>query len=116
MESNLRTCGHQGLLSFCANHELAVCAECYFSEHKGCSDSMLLKEACQEFIRKFEAIKNQAEENRTNCSSMQKRVSEQVDLEDEIMKKVEQQYDALKMIIDEQKEHATQIIKNLESV
>jgi len=47
---------------------------------------------------------------------MQERVSKQVNLEDEILKKVEEQFNTLKQIIDEQKEHAKKIIKNLEQV
>jgi hypothetical protein len=39
-----------------------------------------------------------------------------VDLEDEILKKVDEQYNILKRIIDEQKEDAKRIIRNLESV
>ena len=40
----------------------------------------------------------------------------QESLEDEIVKKVDLQYDNLKSIIDEQKAHAKSIIRNLESV
>lgn len=47
---------------------------------------------------------------------MQDRVSKQVDLEDEILRKVDEQYNILKRIIDEQKEDAKKIIRNLESV
>jgi len=47
---------------------------------------------------------------------MQRRVASQVGLEEEIMSKVDEQYNNLKGIIDEQKEHAKNIIRNLESV
>ena len=47
---------------------------------------------------------------------MQQRVANQVGLEDEILTKVEEQYNNLKSIIDEQKESAKNIIRNLESV
>lgn len=47
---------------------------------------------------------------------MQQRVANQVGLEDEILQKVELQYNNLKGIIDEQKESAKNIIKHLESV
>lgn len=47
---------------------------------------------------------------------MQQRVANQVGLEEEILLRVEQQYNNLKSIIDEQKESAKQIIRNLESV
>jgi hypothetical protein len=47
---------------------------------------------------------------------MQSKASNQVGLEDEILKKVEERFDELKHIIDEQKDHAQTIIKNLESV
>lgn len=47
---------------------------------------------------------------------MQQRVSTQVSLEDEILKKVDEQYNNLKHIIDEMKENAKGIIRNLESV
>lgn len=47
---------------------------------------------------------------------MQRRVASQVGLEEEIMAKVDEQYNHLKGIIDEQKEGAKNIIRNLESV
>ena len=47
---------------------------------------------------------------------MQSRVANQVGLEEEILSKVEEQYNTLKSIIDEQKDNAKNIIKNLESV
>jgi hypothetical protein len=47
---------------------------------------------------------------------MQRRVASQVGLEEEIMAKVDEQYNHLKSIIDEQKEGAKNIIRNLESV
>jgi hypothetical protein len=47
---------------------------------------------------------------------MQRRVASQVGLEEEIMYKVDEQYNNLKGIIDEQKENAKNIIRNLESV
>ena len=47
---------------------------------------------------------------------MQRRVASQVGLEEEIMQKVDEQYNNLKGIIDEQKENAKNIIRNLESV
>jgi len=47
---------------------------------------------------------------------MQKRVATQVGLEEEIMAKVDEQYNNLKSIIDEQKDSAKNIIRNLESV
>lgn len=47
---------------------------------------------------------------------MQQRVANQVGLEDEILQRVDQQYNNLKSIIDEQKESAKNIIRNLESV
>ncbi len=47
---------------------------------------------------------------------MQDRVQKQTNLEDEILKKVELQYNQLKGIIDQHKDHANKIIKNLESV
>ena len=47
---------------------------------------------------------------------MKERVENQVSLEQEIMAKVDEQYNHLKNIIDEQKEGAKNIIRNLESV
>ena len=47
---------------------------------------------------------------------MQHMILNQESLEDEIVKKVDLQYDNLKSIIDEQKAHAKSIIRNLESV
>lgn len=47
---------------------------------------------------------------------MQHRILNQESLEEEITKKVDQQFDMLKGIIDEQKSNAKKIISNLESV
>ena len=47
---------------------------------------------------------------------MQIRVQSQVGLEDEILNKVDENYNMLKQIIDEQKENAKNIIRHLESV
>ena len=47
---------------------------------------------------------------------MQRRVASPVGLEEEIMAKVDEQYNNLKSIIDEQKDDAKNIIRNLESV
>ena len=47
---------------------------------------------------------------------MQQRILNQESLENEITQKVDQQFDILKKIIDEQKTNAKQIISNLESV
>lgn len=52
----------------------------------------------------------------SKCSEMQHRILNQESLEEEITKKVDQQFDMLKGIIDEQKTNAKKIISNLESV
>jgi len=69
MESSaaLKTCGHSSFLAFCANHEIALCAECYFTEHKQCPDSKMLKEASNEALKQYEQIHQQAQENRSHC-------------------------------------------------
>ena len=54
--------------------------------------------------------------NLSKCSEMQHRILNQESLEEEITKKVDQQFDMLKGIIDEQKSNAKKIISNLESV
>lgn len=59
---------------------------------------------------------NLCKEHQNNCSSMQQKAANQVGLEDEILTKVDEQYSYLKSIIDEQKENAKSIIRNLESV
>ncbi len=43
-------------------------------------------------------------------------MANQVGLEDEILQKVDEQYNMLKQVIDEQKENAKNIIRHLESV
>lgn len=57
-----------------------------------------------------------SKDHQQQCAGMQRRVASQVGLEEEIMTKVDEQYNNLKGIIDEQKEHAKNIIRNLESV
>lgn len=70
----------------------------------------------QEQITRLEEILNNSRDHLTSCKSMQLKVQTQVGLEDEILSKVDEQYNLLKQIIDEQKDEAKNIIRNLESV
>jgi ferritin-like metal-binding protein YciE len=72
--------------------------------------------AAQETVTKFEEILKACKDHEDQCQGMQKRVASQVSLEEEIMIKDDEQYNNLKGIIDEQKENAKNIIRNLESV
>lgn len=77
---------------------------------------MTLKQAASSQIGQFETILAQCGEALESTSDMQYRMMRQEGLEEEVLKKVNKQYDQLKAIVDEQKLEAQNIIKHLESV
>jgi hypothetical protein len=52
-------------------------------------------------VSKFDEILNACRDHQSQCAGMQRRVASQVGLEEEIMAKVDEQYNNLKSIIDE---------------
>lgn len=93
---------------------MILCLDCALADQS--FKVKTLKMAAQETVAKFDDILNACKEHQTQCAGMQRRVASQVGLEEEIMMKVDEQYNNLKSIIDEQKEGAKNIIRNLESV
>jgi hypothetical protein len=67
-------------------------------------------------IQHLQTIQEQCTSNLQKCQDMEEQIKNQERLEDEITTKVNREFDYLKSIIDEQKERATNIISNLESV
>lgn len=117
MERQIEICAHdQELAIFCQAHDMALCNDCYFSEHGTCGKGMTLKQAASTQISQYETILAQCAEAVESCSDMQYRMMRQEGLEEEVLKKVNKQYDQLKAIVDEQKLEAHNIIKHLESV
>ena len=41
--SGIRNCNHDSFLTYCGTHNIVLCAECFFSDHKSCSDTKTLK-------------------------------------------------------------------------
>lgn len=96
---------------------MAICNDCYFekpSTEWGKTTSLKIASAQQ--ITTLQEILAMCTNNLSKCSDMQQRILNQESLEDEINQKVDQQFNMLKKIIDEQKTNAKQIISNLESV
>ncbi len=111
-------CEHSDFVVFCQNHEKILCLDCALNDHQSCGGqkAKTLKVAASDLVTKFEEILQNCKEHQNQCSQMQQRVANQVGLEDEILQKVEGEFNHLKSIIDEQKESAKNIIRNLESV
>jgi len=113
----IENCEHINELSvFCQAHDMALCNDCYFENHTSCGKGMTLKQAASQQIVQFENILNECGEALDSCSDMQNRLQKQEGLEEEVLKKVNKQYEQLKAIIDEQKIEAQNTIKHLESV
>jgi len=93
---------------------MILCLDCALADQS--FKVKTLKMAAQETVSKFDEILNACRDHQSQCAGMQKRVASQVGLEEEIMAKVDEQYNNLKSIIDEQKDSAKNIIRNLESV
>ena len=77
---------------------------------------MTLKQAATLQISEFEQILDQNNTAFRSCSEMATTVERQEGIEEEVIKKVNKQYDQLKAIIDEQRLVAQDTIKNLESI
>ena len=95
---------------------MALCNDCYFDFHGTCGKGMTLKQAAALQISNFEQILNQNKTAFDECSQMTITVERQEGIEEEVIKKVNKQYDQLKAIIDEQRIEAQETIKNLESI
>ena len=116
-ERQIDNCPHDDELAiFCQSHDMALCNDCYFADHATCGKGMTLKQAASSQINQFETILAQCGEALDSCKDMQSRMMRQEGLEEEVLKKVNKQYEQLKAIIDEQKLEAHNIIKHLESV
>lgn len=110
-------CDHEdSLQTYCRIHDQALCNDCYFDLHGGCGRGMTLKQASTLQITQFEELLNETSGALTTCSNMKNTVMEQEGIEEEVVKKVQHQYDQLKAIVDEQREQAFLTIKHLESI
>jgi hypothetical protein len=98
----IESCPHSDELAiFCQSHDMALCNDCYFADHQKFGQGKTLKQACLSQITQFESILTQCDEALSACSDMQSRVMRQEGLEEEVLKKVNRQYEQLKNIIDE---------------
>lgn len=96
---------------------MAMCNECYFNSNQNQrGKGMTLKQASTNQISQLESIMSQCQQSLDQCKNMQDIALNQEGLEEEVLKKVNRQFEQLKQIIDEQKSEAQQIIKHLESV
>ena len=116
--AEIGTCGCPAdqLQTFCRKCDQALCNDCYFEYHGTCGKGMTLKQAAALQISQFEAILNSNNTAFGSCSEMATQVERQEGIEEEVIKKVNKQYDQLKAIIDEQRLVAQDTIKNLESI
>jgi hypothetical protein len=110
-------CEHvDDLATYCKNCDLAMCNDCYFDNHGKCGKGMTLKQAATLQINAFKEVLTETNEEHTLCSSMKTTVQQQEGILEEVVKKVDHQYEQLKNIVDEQRKEAFNVIKNLESI
>lgn len=110
-------CEHSdSLQTYCRNHDQALCNDCYFDNHGSCGRGMTLKQAATQQIDSFKEVLSATEKEYGSCSSMSTTVTQQEGIEEEVIKKVNHQYEQLKHIVDEQRNEAFNTIKNLESI
>ena len=113
--NQIQYCDHEGeYQAYCPTRNMILCLDCALADQS--YKVKTLKMAAQETVAKFDEILNACRDHQSQCAGMQRRVASQVGLEEEIMAKVDEQYNNLKSIIDEQKDSAKNIIRNLESV
>lgn len=74
-QSEPKTCQHDTMLSYCGDHDIIVCAECYFSFHRVCSEATMLKQASHDCLQQLFAVQGKCEESKKQCHDMQDRVS-----------------------------------------
>ena len=110
-------CEHDDeLATYCRIHDQALCNDCYFDLHVGCGRGMTLKQASAEQVGLFEKLLEDSQTAFTECSGMKESVDRQEGIEEEVKKKVEEEYKRLTEIVDEQRLLAQQTIQNLESI
>ena len=116
-QTEIGMCEHEdSLATYCKIHDQALCNDCYFDLHGGCGRGMTLRQASQLQIGQFEELLSQTQGAFQECSAMKSTVMEMEGIEEEVVKKVKQQYDRLTAIVDEQREQAFLTIKHLESI
>ena len=113
----IRMCEHEDELStYCRICDMALCNDCYFDNHTQCGRGQTLKQAAIQQIDAFKAVLKESSDQYTACSTMKNNVQQQMGIEEEVIEKVDKQYEQLKSIVDEQREEAFITIKNLESI
>ena len=116
-KAEIGMCEHEDLLAtYCKIHDMALCNDCYFDDHGTCGRGMTLKQASTNQIEQFESMLTQINASFNDCKNMKQNVVEQEGIEEEVIKKVTEQYSRLTEIVNEQREEAFLTIKNLESI
>ena len=107
LQEQIKFCEHKDDLTvFSAQQNTALCNDCFFENPTNWGKTLTLKQASNANISSLQEIYDSCSKNLTRCKEMQQRMLNQESLEDEINKKVKQQFDMLKRIIDEQKQNA----------
>ena len=116
-KKEITMCEHDDMLStYCRICDMALCNDCYFDNHAACGRGMTLKQAATLQIDAFKSVLNLTSEEYESCSNMKNTVQQQMGIEEEVIEKVDHQYEQLKKIVDEQRKEAFVTIKNLESI
>ena len=110
-------CPHEdALATYCKVCDMAMCNDCYFEEHVTCGRGMTLKQASTLQINRFQELFDNTSKAFEDCSQMKENVVRQEGIEEEVIKKVHEQYGKLTDIVGQQREEAIQTIKHLESI
>ena len=117
MVKEISMCPHEdALATYCKVCDMAMCNDCYFEDHVTCGRGMTLKQASTLQINRFEELLNQTTTAFNDCNQMKEHVVKQEGIEEEVIKKVHEQYGKLTDIVGQQREEAIQTIKHLESI
>ena len=101
-QAAIKFCEHKEELAvYSSQHNTALCNDCYFENQGNWGKTLTLKQASNENVLQLQKIYEACTNNLSKCSEMQHRILNQESLEEEITKKVDQQFNMLKGIIDE---------------
>ena len=101
-EKMISMCEHvDQLQTYCIRCDMALCNDCYFENHVQCGRGMTLKQAATQQIDKFKGVLKDTTDHYESCSTMKNTVQQQMGIEEEVIEKVDKQYEQLKMIVDE---------------
>ena len=99
-QKEIAMCPHEdALATYCKVCDMAMCNDCYFEDHVTCGRGMTLKQASTLQISRFEELLNNTTTAFDECNQMKENVVRQEGIEEEVIKKVHEQYGKLTDIV-----------------